>query len=695
MMMKAKILVQIQVTALLLLAGCAEDIPRGCLGGVGSCGDIIIQSQLQTQNTTVPTENENSTANPNAFSCTATPFPAQVLPGQTIRLQVDTVGGSGNKSIVNPNGGLYIQGFSSRASIYGQYTSDKAGTVVERSVDVVDSAGIHAYCSFKVQVLDPNAPNQGSFQCQITPSPAVVNAGGTVQFNLTATGATGQVHFNSFYASNSWKVPDNFIQSTGPNSAAVSVQYDQPGVKTLSVVANGAGQGTLCTANVTVKLVGNPPGPGPLLGCNVETAPMGYAAPGSLPSLAGTVTRLRAVPVGGFGPFSASLIAIDENGASVPYDYLTGLQAAHPGDLHVRFRKAGNFRVQLRLQDLAGGLVSCSTTHISSAPNTYATSGPQGLPAYVLKGTNGSQLEIFSPFGSANLHTVKLAQADVNADGFLDLIAIVNNTIRILRGRGTAHFAGKGSPELLVSDHPANVGEGNLGIHAAAGDVDGDGFADIVMANGCSASFPRIRILSGRDINNVLASFQPPAHLGNMASIAVADVNADGYSDVIASACTGGVIKVFDGKNIRHNRQCATPNLMPTVIWGLGTTASVTGATVVAAGDVNYDGRADIVSGVLNGAGVRVTIRHGHNGHFIKTFDSLPTNSDLVSAELAAGDLNADGFADIFVLGRAVNAADHFVEVYDAKTLLQQNALSFIFSFFLDFVDVVAGTGGL
>jgi subtilisin family serine protease len=80
--------------------------------------------------------------------------------------------------------------------------------------------------------------------------------------------------------------------------------------------------------------------------------------------------------------------------------------------------------------------------------------------------------------------------------------------------------------------------------------------------------------------------------------VAVGDVNGDGITDIITGAGPGGGphLRVFNSKNFQE-------------LFGLfAFEAGFTGGITVATGDVNGDGRADIIVGADRGGGPRVTV---------------------------------------------------------------------------------------
>src|SRR5438093_342598 len=89
------------------------------------------------------------------------------------------------------------------------------------------------------------------------------------------------------------------------------------------------------------------------------------------------------------------------------------------------------------------------------------------------------------------------------------------------------------------------------GLSAAGGDVTGDGVPDIATSTG-SGGGPRVVVFNGANLATVASFFAFDPGSRNGFNIAVGDVNADGRADIVTGAGTGepGQVKVFSGKNL-------------------------------------------------------------------------------------------------------------------------------------------------
>lgn len=114
------------------------------------------------------------------------------------------------------------------------------------------------------------------------------------------------------------------------------------------------------------------------------------------------------------------------------------------------------------------------------------------------------------------------------------------------------HFSGNDPNTLLAEIKPfqdINTTTNNI-TSIAAGDINGDGFADVVVSIGGGIA-PRVEIYSGQNFE-LLGRFNPFHHedfTGNV-NIAVGDVNGDNFDDIIISQGAGGrgLVELYDGR---------------------------------------------------------------------------------------------------------------------------------------------------
>src|SRR5262249_34057751 len=141
-------------------------------------------------------------------------------------------------------------------------------------------------------------------------------------------------------------------------------------------------------------------------------------------------------------------------------------------------------------------------------------------------------------------------------------------------------FSGK---DLSVIDSFFAFGSFSGGVFVAAGDVNGDGKADI--GTGAEAGGgPRVTVWSGADLRKIFDCMAYGTFSGGV-RVAAGDVNGDGKADIITGAGPGGGphVKVFNGASTG-----LIPALLPGFSW-FAYSPGFTGGVYVAAGDLNGD----------------------------------------------------------------------------------------------------------
>jgi hypothetical protein len=259
---------------------------------------------------------------------------------------------------------------------------------------------------------------------------------------------------------------------------------------------------------------------------------------------------------------------------------------------------------------------------------------------------------------------------DLNGDGYDDLAFTVDNIWQSLGQRIEVHFGG---PDLATSAPlilQAGDAGGNLVQAVPAGDVNGDGYADLLVSYvPPSGNAVGAMIFYGGPAMDVLPDVvipwpDPPA--GTYTAVAgLGDVNGDGFADVAlgvpretSSSDQVGLVRVFFGGEPPHT----TADLMLAEDFA----GDAFGTVILPAGDLNQDGYADFAV-LSTGTQYPVTGSDGHS-HTTMThsgqvllFAGGPVPASTPFAAVSAPsdhpyvfraaivDLDGDGVAEILV----------------------------------------------
>ena len=190
----------------------------------------------------------------------------------------------------------------------------------------------------------------------------------------------------------------------------------------------------------------------------------------------------------------------------------------------------------------------------------------------------------------------------------------------------------------VVSSFDAYASTFQGGVRVATGFFSNTSLPDIVTAPGPGGG-TEVKIFNSD--GSLIQQFPAYAGFGGGVYVAVGDVNGDGTPDIITGADMGGGphVKVFDGASILKGQV--------KVLYSFYAYApTFNGGVRVAAGDVDGDGLADIITGPGPGASPHVEVFSGATGQLIRSYAAY-ARTFTGGIYVAAGDVNADGQADI------------------------------------------------
>jgi hypothetical protein len=244
---------------------------------------------------------------------------------------------------------------------------------------------------------------------------------------------------------------------------------------------------------------------------------------------------------------------------------------------------------------------------------------------------------------------------DVNGDGLADVL-IGAPGIGFDPGHVYVHFGAQGGPAKAPSLVLGNTPSTQLGSSvASAGDVNGDGYADVIMGGAGMMGAGEVHVYLGGPKGPATT---PAVTIAGMATgdaygISVAsagDVDGDGYADVIIGALES--VK-GPGKAFLHRGGPGGLSTSPAqTLVGLHVDDAF-GASVTA-GDMNGDGYSDVVVGAYGvslGAGAAYLYLGGPTGLATTpaAVFSGTTSDDKFAVSSSMGDVDGDGIADLLV----------------------------------------------
>jgi hypothetical protein len=251
---------------------------------------------------------------------------------------------------------------------------------------------------------------------------------------------------------------------------------------------------------------------------------------------------------------------------------------------------------------------------------------------------------VTSPIATRNSHfpvgtapgSVEIA--DLNGDGKLDIIVAneQSNNVTILLGDGKGEFTqAKGSP------FPAGHAPSDIAI----GDFNRDGKLDLAFAN---HEEKHLTVLLGNGQGGFTPAPNSPFAVEvkpHTHGVATGDLNGDGNLDLVTDSWGNDQVSVLfgDGKgSFNTSGTFLDVGKMP--------------YQRVRVGDINGDGKSDIITTNLEGDNVTILLGNSKGGFKQSTSSPFPCGESPFN--FAIGDVNGDGKPDLAIVNSPSSTAD-------------------------------------
>lgn len=274
-------------------------------------------------------------------------------------------------------------------------------------------------------------------------------------------------------------------------------------------------------------------------------------------------------------------------------------------------------------------------------------------PAVQLYNPDGNPRLAFNAFDPSFTGGVRVAVGDLTGDG-IDEVVVVPGA-----GGGPIVRVFSSLNGQLLTEFLAYEESFRGGLYVSIGDINGDGIGDIILGTG-NGGGPRVQAFTifGQNLLNFFA-YEDSFRGGVLVS--VADFNGDGRFEIITGTGVGGGprVRVFDSLTLQE-------------LFGFfAYNDAIRNGVFVAGGDLDSDGRAEIVTGLGIGGAPSLRVFNDQQQLLRELFPYDP--STLGGVRVAVTDVDLDGSDDI-VTGSGPGSPA-VVRVFDGRTFSARGEL--------------------
>jgi gliding motility-associated-like protein len=299
---------------------------------------------------------------------------------------------------------------------------------------------------------------------------------------------------------------------------------------------------------------------------------------------------------------------------------------------------------------------------INTATRRSATSGLKFTPSFSGEAFDVTRFTGPTSFTSPN-ELRDLCSVDLNNDGMADIVATkfsAATDMLILQNTST----GPGNISFSKIAYPLNFSSD----HVVAGDVDADGFQDLVITKGGASNRNTVFVVrntstTGGSVSLNLTPFSLPLETNNVAlRSALRDLNGDGRPEIVVTNLTNNVIYIFQNdplKPLGANPFITTP--LKITVTDMSTTYGLD------VQDFNGDGKADILLNAVASANHYIL----PNRTSSNTIDFGPAQRITLAGQLrnvTSADVNNDGKLDLITTSTGTNIVNVLINQSSGST---------------------------